>query len=122
MSPIFASYNFTTEFTVWVVFLFVGLPVVIPTALLSHWLIRRYFVASLVGPAVLLLFSLAILPGTSATGEDYVILGYVVGMCFVTSFLSGLPFWISRQTKRRELQKPITDASAQSSGDPIPPA
>ncbi len=92
------------------------------TFLVSHWLIRRYFVASLVGPAVLLLFSLAILPGTSATGKDYVILGYVVGMCFVPSLLSGLPFWVSRQTKQRELQKPITDATAQSSGDPIPPA
>jgi ABC-type proline/glycine betaine transport system permease subunit len=121
MNPLFASFNFTTEFTVWVVFFFVALPVVIPVSVVSHWLIRRYFIASFLTPAVLLLFMLAWMPWQETTHQDHVILTYVVAMSLVVSLLIGLPFWISRRNRRAKHQEPIADESSQPRDDPKSP-
>lgn len=121
MNSILASFNFKTDFLVWVVFVVVGLPVVIPLSLVSHWLIRRYFVASLVGPILLLVGILICMPASSATRQDYVVTWCVSGLSIIPSLLIGIPFWRSRRRMSNSQPKSNADASPESSDAAKPP-
>lgn len=122
MSSLLASFNFSFGFTVTAAFVIIGVPIVAPVSVLSHWLSRRFLVASSVAPAFVCLFLLGWLPVREFRREDWLVSICVVGLSAVLSSLLGLPFlWVRR---RRLGQPTATDENSvpSSQGEAQPPA